>query len=744
MASVLVLGGALRWAIAVVAVILAAAIATQISSKRAPSRRQPLLVMIGVAAALTALQLVPVPAGLRAALSPTSEALRADGAALSGIGAWPGLSLDPAGTLQALATLVVVLAAAWLALRTSNTESGRYRVLAAVAGVCGATAALVGLHELVGARALYGVYTPEQARPSVLGPLLNENHLGSLMALGAITTAGLAMYPRQRTWRRAAWSLVVVVCAVTAVATQSRGATLALIAGGIVFVGIIVCQRLTRGERALPMRPSALMTSLPITVVAVCAIIVIVYASASSVSDQLSRTSMNEVANPTSKFAVWLSSRQLVEEAPLVGVGRGAFEPAATRIHPASAIATFSHLENEYLQAVVDWGLPGALLLALAGMFVVTTAIRRWRDGPLAAGALGAISVVTVHSVFDFGLELIGLAIPTVAVLATLTCASLREVDGRALRIARAGRIGLVAACLVGAVALFTPVTTTIAEDHRALRTADRLSFAALEDAFARHPLDYYPYALAAQVLIRDGDPRAVRFLNHAMRLHPTHPALHHTAARMLLRSGRAEQAAIEYASALAVVPNVRPLVEEVLAKLPPPLAGRALPVELVSRPEALGVIMELAPPVVANGWLERVLDAGRESTRACDSLWHLARRTKDADAAELAGERCTGQLTGAARYDLAVVLQAAGRLERAQGLIADVESWRRVDDRVQGWLLSCDLHEARGAFEQAKRCLRRLDLSGGPRDADRAAIVMRLARIDAALAAANGSAAAP
>jgi hypothetical protein len=66
-------------------------------------------------------------------------------------------------------------------------------------------------------------------------------------------------------------------------------------------------------------------------------------------------------------------------------------------VHPASGLATYSHLENEYLQGAVDRGVLGALALGFAAIWLAVIAVKRWRDGPLAAGALGALTVVAIH-----------------------------------------------------------------------------------------------------------------------------------------------------------------------------------------------------------------------------------------------------------------------------------------------------------------------------------------------------------
>src|SRR6185295_4695396 len=149
---------------------------------------------------------------------------------------------------------------------------------------------------------------------------------------------------------------------------------------------------------------------LPIGIVAVCVVVLVVYSSAGSVTTDFGKTTLEEVHQPRSKFAAWRSAETVVRESPWVGVGRGGLEPSFTRVHPASGNVTFAYVENEYIQAVVDWGIPGALLFGVSLLWFASVAIRRWRDGPLAAGALGSLTAIALQSSVDFGVELLGVA----------------------------------------------------------------------------------------------------------------------------------------------------------------------------------------------------------------------------------------------------------------------------------------------------------------------------------------------
>ncbi len=173
--------------------------------------------------------------------------------------------------------------------------------------------------------------------------------------------------------------------------TLSRGGALALGIGGFVTIAALVAQRFVANDTPRRRRAGFLSSSLPIGIVSVCAVIVVLYASAGGVKDQFTRTSLDEIHAPRSKFAAWRSAVELIDESPWVGIGRGAFEPVFQRVHPASAYATYTYLENEYLQAVVDWGVPGALVLAFVA---IRSSSSRCGDGATGRSP----PVLSVHS----------------------------------------------------------------------------------------------------------------------------------------------------------------------------------------------------------------------------------------------------------------------------------------------------------------------------------------------------------
>jgi O-antigen ligase len=725
--AIFAIGGVVRWAQAGVAVLAAIAIGATAFSQRRLGKVSPLLVLLGIAIALTMLQLVPLPAGLREALSPATTALRSDGAELLGISPWPSASSAAGATLNALVNLLTLLAIAIVGLRLASTERGRYRLVAAVAALCGLVAVVTGIHKLLGLRELYGFYEPDFARPILLGPLLNSNSLACLTALGGVLSIGLAAHRAQPGWLRAGWLLVLVACGAVTVGTVSRGATLALLAGSLVTIALLIAQRFSSHERSPRRRARFLASALPMSVLAGCLVVLVIWSNAGHVERQLSQLSFEEVHYSRSKFAAWRSSVELLRDAPWFGVGRGSFEAAFTRVHDASGLATYSHLENEYLQAAVDWGLPGALALAFALLWLGYVAARRWRDGAVAAGALGALSVVAVQSNVDFGLQFLGLAAPVTLLAAATAYVPLRDATRPAL--ARGLRIAHALVLVVGAALLLSSVTTPLVEDRIALRR--RPTMEQVRASATRHPLDYYTYAVAAEIYSRAGDPRSIRLLNHAMALHPTHPQLHRMAARMLYAQGRTQQATIEFAAALRTTTDPKPLLAEIVARFEGELAAAAIPIDHPHPKLIVTVLQEIARPDVARAWLTRVLEIKPRTRGICDLMFKLA-LAGDSEAADIAGQRCADRLPDyQSRLQLARILLQQQNYTEVVRLLHDVEDWQsRRDDKIDAWLVLCDAHRALGLMDEAKRCLRRLDASPDMLFPRRGEIVRRLDEI--------------
>jgi tetratricopeptide (TPR) repeat protein len=239
--------------------------------------------------------------------------------------------------------------------------------------------------------------------------------------------------------------------------------------------------------------------------------------------------------------------------------------------------------------------------------------------------------------------------------------------------------------------------------------------------------------------MIRGGDPRAIRTLNHALALHPTHVGLHRIAARLLHRSGHDAQAALEYAAALRGTRAPAALLREVLLAFEDPAtAARAIPTDLQRIDVIVRALVQLERIDVATIWLSQLLKVRPRDAHACELLYSLSMRGGDLAAAEATGRHCVEIAPSRqSRLALARVLFQKGAYAETIRQLHDVSKWTgRVDEIGAAWLLVCDSHRALRSWDDAVRCLRRLDASGYL-DRRRAEVASRVEKLEAERAAA-------
>ncbi|WP_428267997.1 O-antigen ligase family protein [Haliangium sp.] len=768
--SLAALGGVTRWAACVSAGLgLACLLPYARARRRASLRQQPLVATLALATAATALQVLPLPVALVGWLSPPRLALAENTAAALGetVPMFVALSYDPPATLVALAVLAGGLGFAAAATRLAAGSRGRVWLATAVAGA-GAALALCGLlHHVLGLEAVYGLYTPADAAPRYPAPLLGENHFAGYLSLAAPLALVLAV--RAAGPRRLLWVAALALCVATNLLLASRGGALSLAVGLVAAIALLVVQARHRpapaGQAA---RRLGRAVVIPAGVVVVCALILTVVLSGDRIRAELAATSLDELNAPRSKFAVWGESLALIRAHPLTGVGRGGFESAFTRFE-ASGVKSYSHVENEYLQAVVDWGVVAGLAVLAGLIWLAWRGRRGWSGGPVEAGAAAAGLGLAVHAVTDFHVELPAVLLSAIAVAAVVVPAPRRGRTGaRAWR-----RPGLVrgAALAAGAalvVLAASPVGTSAREDEAAMRAvldaagpdqpivrsepvATEAQTQAIQrgrDAVRRHPADYLLAGLLAQAYFRARDPAAVRWVNRALTRNPSHPGLHVSAAHMLIASGHRDQALIEYAAALARTAVPRPILIDLLAEFPAPAeAARGIPV----RPERLVVItpwlIALGRADVALAYARRVYERFPDDADSQRITAELALRGGDLDLAVAAGELAFARTSSVGEaVVLGTALYRLGRLDRAlavldQGL--ERRSYREPWELMRLHLARSRVQAERGDAMAARADLR-LALRLAPVQLDsatRASLHRRLAELEDALGNPAGAA---
>lgn len=580
--AVFAIGSATRWTVCVTTALALACVVPYLRSSREMTAPSPLLVFLAAAAGLTLVQLVPLPAVLLELVSPHKHELVAANAAALGEEppSFMSLSLDPPATLLELAKLLGFFGFAYAAVRVAPTARGRRWLLTGVGALGGAVALTALAHQAAGAERLFGLYQPRNmAAPPYMAPLLNPNHLAGFLAM--TTPVSLALVVTNRSRWRLLWVVTAVLSGSVCLLTESRGGAIALAAGILVAAALWIVQRRAAPQATRKPRSSETIAKI---IAGLAGLVLLGALTATGAIAELERTG-DQGVEEEARWRIWKSSAVLLRDYRWTGVGRGAFEPAFTSAHD-SPRTTFSHLENEYLQAAVDWGILGAGALAVAVLWTLIVATRRSRVSPLEAGALGGLAAIALRSLTDFGLALPGVAIPALAVAAPLVYLPVRRrTEGtRALPVARL--VGLGAAVLVLAATL-SPLATPMRTDSDRVRTlldgpdGATDARAAAAKAFRRHPADYLSAALLARTLAASRDPRAVPVANRALALNPSHPGMHQLAAHMLLHSQQPAQAMVEYSLAMRLTTRHAAVLDDLLRRVPDPAqAARGLPLD--------------------------------------------------------------------------------------------------------------------------------------------------------------------
>jgi len=138
------------------------------------------------------------------------------------------LSVDP-GATQAQVVVGVAILSAFLAARLMEP-----RHPGTVARATALAVALLGLsgvaHEILGQTAVFGVYEPRFTNSRMLSPIMNNNHMGGFLAMGALVAIGLAADARDKPTRRF-WIAIAAVCGLLVPWLLSRGAIGVLVFG---------------------------------------------------------------------------------------------------------------------------------------------------------------------------------------------------------------------------------------------------------------------------------------------------------------------------------------------------------------------------------------------------------------------------------------------------------------------------------------------------------------------------------
>ncbi|WP_343869817.1 O-antigen ligase family protein, partial [Caenispirillum bisanense] len=118
----------------------------------------------------------------------------------------------------------------------------------------------------------------------------------------------------------------------------------------------------------------------------------------SPVGARLGLAAADAAANP--RLTVWATTLEGIADAPLTGIGLGAFPDAFAERRPRALLHPWAQAHNVYLELAWELGLPATAAL-LAALALIGWRLLRSPSATAAAG-LGALTAAALHALADF------------------------------------------------------------------------------------------------------------------------------------------------------------------------------------------------------------------------------------------------------------------------------------------------------------------------------------------------------
>ncbi len=316
------------------------------------------------------------------------------------LGSWGPGALPASLALSALGLLLAaaIIAAAGSAARRSDDASGLFAAFATGWVIAGLLNVAVGLLQVFAPGLADGDWLATSSLPGrAVGNLRQPNHLSSLLLWSIIATVALVELGHLS--RRAA-AVLMALFVFGVVLTASRT--------GVVSVVLLAVWGAL--DRRLSPRSRLLLLAAPLLYA--LAWFGMAQWAALSKSTFGGTERLAEVADTSSRFAIWRETLALWRGSPWLGVGFGEFNIAWTLTpFPGRSTAFFDHTHNLPLHLLVELGLPlggAAMLLLLAALGLA--AWKAWTAPAPEPGGIGArtsvmmVLMIGLHSQLEYPL----------------------------------------------------------------------------------------------------------------------------------------------------------------------------------------------------------------------------------------------------------------------------------------------------------------------------------------------------
>ena len=380
-----------------------------------PARQGWLRVLdLSLAAILAAivLQLVPLPAGLVAVISPArvlyQQAMRLDGA---GPGAM-SLALDRSAGLHALTAALCTFAAFWVA-RAQFSRHGIRTVVTILAWTAIAFVLAAVAQSAADTTLVYGFWRPYGAGARPFGPFINRNHAGTWSLLTLLLCAGCYQWrrsssspPRGWRWRSRLAHAVNGRSLILVIAVSLLTAGIGLVASRSTLVGLVCAAGYLAWTAPRGFDGRRRLRGLTLACAAAAAFLA--YSDFDTLASRLDQTRRLGLAG---RVAIWKDTVGAIRDFPVTGVGAGNYANAMRVYQTTDRTYYWNEAHNHYLQVAAEGGalIAAPAALALCALAVAGVRMLRVRTDPvhwMRLGASAALVAVAVQAIWETGLTL--------------------------------------------------------------------------------------------------------------------------------------------------------------------------------------------------------------------------------------------------------------------------------------------------------------------------------------------------
>jgi len=374
------------------------------------------VLVLAVIVGVPLLQLVPLPAGLTALLSPNRSLFAAQLLSpFSPPPAYLALSLNPHATEVALCKLIAYALAFLMGHKLA--VHGRGSILLRTLVIVGLFEACYGLVQYLTGWQYIFTFRKVFGTEDATGTYINRNHFAGLLEMvlpfvlaGALfrprSNAGpgirrklAAMLAAEGNFRLLSQVMVFAVLCLALVFSRSRMGMAAGVSGLLVVGGLHILRRRKR---------SAVALLLVLLLIPAC------YAFWVGLEAVISRFEMLGYAGAMeqSRLPVWRDSLRAIGDFKWLGTGLGTYDWAAMHYQTAFLSQRYEHAHSDYLEFAAEVGIPAAALLfgglwaLLAGAARAAVVSNDRESRVLAAGCAGALFALLLHAITDFNLQI--------------------------------------------------------------------------------------------------------------------------------------------------------------------------------------------------------------------------------------------------------------------------------------------------------------------------------------------------